>query len=496
MEHHRVAIIGTGFGGIGAAIKLQEDGIDDIVLLERGSDVGGTWRDNRYPGCACDVPSHLYSFSFALNPDWSHAFSRQPEIWEYLRRTSAAYRVTERVQFETEVLSATWDEAGERWLLHTSRGDLSADILVSAAGALCEPRIPELPGLGSFGGQVLHSAQWPEQADLAGRRVGVVGTGASAVQIIPEIQKIVGHLSVFQRTPPWVLPRRDRRTSAWERRLLRRLPTLQRLIRSGIERGRDATVQFFLHPRFMRVGERLARGHLQRQIHDPDLRRMVTPTYRMGCKRILLSSDYYPALTQRNVEVIPEGVTEVTPDGVRTASGRHVGLDTLIFATGFHVTDLPIAERIYGRDGMSLAARWRGSPSAYLGVTVPTFPNLFILLGPNAGLGHTSVVLMIEAQIEHVLDVVRHLERTKAASAEPTAEAEAAFVAAVQRRMPGTVWLSGGCRSWYIDENGRNTTLWPDSARRYREIVTRFRPEHYRVRRRVPAQPELEPVSA
>ena len=475
----RIAIIGSGFGGLGAAIRLKQEGIDDFVVFERANDVGGVWRDNTYPGCACDVESHLYSFSFAPNPEWSHSFSRQPEIWNYLRRCAHDYAITPHLRFEHEVREAVWVADAQRWRIETSRGTYTASILVAAAGSLSDPATPKLKGLENFRGRAFHSARWDHGFDLAGRRVAVVGTGASAIQFVPAIQPTVGKLYVFQRTPPWIVPRRDRPLAARERRMFRRFPWSQSVQRAWIYWLRELLGFAFRHPWAMGLVQRIARRHLARSVADPVLRRRLAPDYTIGCKRILISNDYLPALTQPNVELVTAGIAEVRERSIVSDDGVARPVDAIIFGTGFHVTDLPFAAHIRGRDGQTLAETWKGSPVAHVGTTVAGFPNLFLLQGPNTGLGHSSVLIMLEAQIEHVLDAVRYMRRHGIAAIEPRPEAQADYNADIDRRMRGTVWTSGGCRSWYLDANGRNSTLWPRPTTSFRRRVARLVPHEY-----------------
>jgi cation diffusion facilitator CzcD-associated flavoprotein CzcO len=459
--HVRVAIVGAGFGGLGAAIRLLQSGERDFVVLEKADDIGGTWRDNSYPGCACDVPSVLYSYSFAPNPAWTYSFSRQAEIWAYLRDCVERFRLTPYLRLGVELVEGRWDDESRLWRIRTSAGELTADVLVAATGPLCEPRIPDLPGLSSFAGNVFHSARWRHDLDLTGRDVAVVGTGASAIQFVPQIAETVRRLTIFQRTAPWIVPRSDRRLSRLEHAAYRRFPVLQRISRSGVYAGREALVLGMLHPRIARLQQKIAERHLQRVVADPALRAAMTPDYAMGCKRILISSDYLPAVQRDNVRLETTAVERVLPGAVVGADGVEHPVDTIILGTGFHVTDQPIADRLVGRDGRTLAEHWAGSPQAYGTVTVHGFPNLFLILGPNSGTGHTSVVLMAEAQIEHLLAALRHLQSTGAVALEPTAAAQTAFVREVDRRMRGSVWTAGGCRSWYLDRTGRNSALWP-----------------------------------
>ena len=479
----RIAIIGSGFGGLGMAIRLLERGIDDFVVLERAREIGGTWRDNSYPGCACDVESHLYSFSFALNPDWSRSFSSQPEILDYLRACAERFGVTPHVRLGCDVRALRWEDDAQRWRIESSAGVTTASVVVVATGPLSDPIVPELPGIARFEGKTFHSAQWDHAYDLAGKRVAVLGTGASAVQFVPEIQKVVAKLDVYQRTPPWILPRPDRDHSAEERRRFRRHPLLQRLHRARLYLQHELFVFPFRRPKLMERGQRMALRHLKRAVADPALRAKLTPRYTMGCKRILLSNDYLPALARANVEVITAGVREVRERSIVDGEGVEREVDAIIYATGFRPTDPPLAATTVGRDGRTLNEAWEGSPKAYMGTTVAGFPNLFMLLGPNTGLGHSSVVYMIEAQIEHVLKVLRLMERRGLAAVEPRAEAQRAFVSRVDSRMRGTVWTAGGCASWYLDGTGRNSTLWPDFTWRFHRRVSRLRARDYAGRR-------------
>lgn len=486
----RVAIVGAGFGGLGMAIRLKQEGIDDFVVLERAHDLGGTWRDNSYPGCACDVPSHLYSFSFAPNPNWSHIFARQGEIWEYLRDCARRYGVLPHIRYRHEVTGAEWDDPGERWRIATTAGQVSARMLVSAAGPLSQPHIPDLPGLERFAGSRFHSARWHHDHDLRGKRVAVIGTGASAIQFVPRIQPKVGRLHVFQRTPPWVLGRPEHRISAAEKQLLRNVPALQRALRAGIYWGAELGILGLAYDqRLVRPLEALARRHLKAQVKDPELRAKLTPSYRLGCKRILGSDDYYPALTQPNVEVVTEAIERIHEHSIETTDGIVRDLDTIIFGTGFHVTDNPMAAMVRGRDGRTLAEAWDGSPQAYLGMAVPGFPNGFLLVGPNTGLGNNSIVFMIEAQVRYVIGALKAMAEHNLSTIEVRPEAHLAFQEEVQGRMPGSVWTDGGCRSWYLDRHGRNSTLWPDFTWRYALRTRRFDLDNYRARLDISAQP-------
>jgi cation diffusion facilitator CzcD-associated flavoprotein CzcO len=479
-RHVRVAIIGAGFGGLGAGIRLARAGRADFVILERAGSVGGTWRDNTYPGCACDVPSHLYSFSFAPNPDWSHTFSRQPEIRQYLEDVADRSGIRGRIRFGTEVTGARWDAARALWQVRTSRGELTADVLISAAGPLSEPSIPDIPGLAEFPGAVFHSARWDHGYDLAGKRVAVIGTGASAIQLVPQIQPLAAMLVLFQRTPAWVLPRRDRRITGAERWLYQHVPLAQRLARLGIYLSRESTVGAFTRrPHLLRAAQRLALRNLAASISDPGLRAKLTPRYIMGCKRILLSSDYYPALARPNVEVVASGLARVDGPAVIAQDGTAHEVDAIIFATGFHTTDMPIAERILGADGRSLAEAWGADMRALRGTTVTGFPNLCLVIGPNTGLGHNSMVHIIESQLNYILGYLAALDESGAAALDARPGAQERWCAAIERRMGRTVWATGGCVSWYLNAAGRNPTLWPASTLRFRHETRRFDPAEY-----------------
>src|SRR5581483_2344334 len=493
MSHTRIAVIGAGFAGLGAAVRLRQEGIEDFVVFEKNSDVGGTWWDNSYPGCQCDVPSHLYSFSFALNPDWSNTYSPQPEIWAYLRHTAERFGVLSHIRLNTPVVDASWDDDTKRWRHETPQGVHTADFVISGNGALSEPSTPEIPGLDRFEGQTFHSARWDSTAELAGKRVAVIGTGASAIQIVPSIQPDVAQLHVFQRTPPWVLPHSQRPIKDFEHKMYRRVPAAQRAARALVYWSRELVAYGMTHnPRMLEPIRRVATRHMRSAIKDPALRKKVTPRYTPGCKRLLPSNDYYPALAHDNVEVVTDGIAEVKEHSIVTIDGTEREIDVLVLATGFHVTDNPMMERVRGRDGDTLAEHWRNhGAQAYLGTTVPGFPNAFLLAGPNTGIGHTSLVFMIEAQIAYVIDALRTVERRRAATVEIKQAPFEAYNDEVQAKMQKTVWNTGGCASWYLDAEGRNTTLWPDFTFKFRQRTRHFDAENYEFG--APATPVAEP---
>jgi cation diffusion facilitator CzcD-associated flavoprotein CzcO len=480
MNDTDVVIVGAGFGGLGAAIRLAQEGTHDFVVLERGSDVGGTWSANTYPGCQCDVPSNLYSFSFAPKPDWSHSYPEQPQILAYLRDCVRRFGIGDRIRLNCEMLGATWAAEERRWRIETSDGELSARLLVAAPGLLSEPTMPLIPGLESFRGHVFHSAAWDHEHELTGERVALFGTGATAVQIAPRIQPQVERMHVFQRTPPWVLPHADRVISPWLRRAYRVVPGLQRLARAGVYALRELLVVGMAYePRLLKLVELVCLAHMRRQVPDPELRRQLTPRYSAGCKRTLLSNDWYPTLTAPNVELVSAPIAKITEHGVLTQDGTEREVDTLICATGFSPTDPPIARRLVGRDGRTLSDVWAGSPHAYLGTTVVGFPNLFLLYGPNLNLGHSSIVYMLEAQIHYVLEALRTMRERGADTLEVREEAEARWNSYVQQRLQRSVWNTGGCASWYLDANGRNSVQWPDFTFNFRRRVDRFHADDY-----------------
>jgi cation diffusion facilitator CzcD-associated flavoprotein CzcO len=484
-EHHQIAILGAGFAGLGMAIRLKQAGIEDFVVCERDADVGGTWWANTYPGCQCDIPSHLYSFSFAPNPNWSRTYPEQPELRRYLKDCAERFGVREHIRFGCEITAAIWDEEDSVWRVQSSQGAFTADLVIGAPGPLSEPSIPDLPGLSDFKGAVFHTARWNHEHDLTGRRVAIVGTGASAIQTAPRIQPQVEQLTIFQRTPPWVVPHNDRPISAGERRLYRRFPLLQRLARAGVYWSRELLVPGLVHrPRLLRVLERVARAHIAKQVPDRELRAKVTPDYTIGCKRILPSNRWYPTLAEPNVELVATGVREVRPEGLIASDGSLHEVDTIIFATGFHVTDIALADRIRGVDGTRMADVWSGSPQAYLGTAIAGFPNLFFLIGPNTGLGHNSMVFMIEAQLHYVMQALADMRGHGVERIEVRRAVQEAYNTELQERLVGSVWDSGGCSSWYIDANGRNSTVWPDFTWRFWQRTRHFQPGDYELRRR------------
>lgn len=466
MRELAAIIVGAGFSGLCAGIELRRAGIHSFVILEKADGVGGTWRDNTYPGAACDIQSHLYSYSFEPNPAWSRAYGGQPEILAYLEHCATKYQLRSHLRFGQRVTRATYDAASARWTVITDRGDaFVARTLILGNGALHVPAVPELPGLGAFAGTTFHSARWDHTRDLAGRRIGVVGTGASAIQFVPQIAPQVGHLSLFQRTPPWIVPKDDRAFSVRERWAFEHVPGVQWLRRTGLYWRFESRWLAFRFDRINQLGEKMARDHLAQQVTDPALRARLTPDYKIGCKRVLISNDYYPALQRPNVDLVTERIERVEPRGIRTSDGTLHELDTLIFGTGFRVTDYIASMEIRGRDGIDLNDVWHDEVRNYLGITVSGFPNMFLLMGPNTGLGHNSMVFMIEAQARYAVAAIKTLRARGARSIEVRREAEHAFRQEMSKRLDGTVWTSG-CNSWYQAPDG-DVLLWPSLTLSY-----------------------------
>ncbi|MCO4744949.1 MAG: NAD(P)/FAD-dependent oxidoreductase [Proteobacteria bacterium] len=472
---HDICIIGAGFGGLCAGIHLGSDGAD-VVILEAAERLGGTWRDNTYPGVACDVQSHLYSFSFAANPDWSRTFAPGDEIQAYLENVAARFQLSSVIRFGVRVEGARWSAEDACWVVQTSEGELRARMLVPAVGGLSRPKLPNLPGVGDFEGPAFHTQGWRHDLDFAGKRVGVIGTGASAIQVVPELAKTAAEVRVFQRTAPWVMAKPDRPVGKLERWAYRRIPGALKLRRWGVYwRLESRVVAFVLAPKLLSVIEWQARRELKRAVPDPELRRVVTPDFTLGCKRVLLSNNYYPALQEPNVVVDTAPIVSIEPAGVQTDTLHE--LDVLIYATGFAATEGPSLE-VVGTHG-SLAEAWADGMSAYLGTTVSGFPNLFLITGPNSGLGHSSMVFIIESQVAYLREAWALLA-SGARSVDVKAEVQEAFNVGLQSRLGGTVWASG-CKAWYVDAKGRNTTLWPDFTWRFAQRTRHFDVDSYTV---------------
>ncbi len=482
-DHSQVLIIGSGFSGIGMAVALKREGIHDFVILERASELGGTWRDNQYPGCACDVQSHLYCFSFEPNPDWSRQFAPQGEIWAYLKHCADKHGVRAHVRFGANVVASRFDEASATWRVTTEDGrQFTSQVIVSAAGALCNPECPDVPGADRFQGPSFHSAQWRHDVSLKGKRVAVIGSGASAIQFVPRIVGEVAQLDYYQRTAPWVLPKPDGHRSAWGKALARHVPLFQKAQRWWTYWLLESRVLGFVAaPRAMKLVEALGRRHIARQVPDPAKRAAVTPNFSAGCKRILMSNDYYRALARDEVRIVTQGIARIEADGVVTRDGVHRPADVILWATGFKVQD-PVPRGAYtGLNGVDLADAWAsaGGPEAYLGINIAGFPNLFMLMGPNTGLGHSSMIFMIESQVHYVMAAIRQMRAHGVAAVDVRSEVQRDFVSRLQQRLKRTVWESG-CMSWYLNRSGKSTVLWPGSTVRYRQATRRFDLNRYR----------------
>lgn len=460
-----VVVVGAGFGGLCAGLQLLRRGRRDFVILEKDDGVGGTWYANRYPGAACDVPSHLYSLSFARSTSWSRHYPPQSELHDYLERVAEEGGLRPHLRLSTEVESAEWDESAQRWDVRTQGGDrYRARVLVTATGGLSRPSVPDLPGLEDFAGPVVHSARWDPGVPIDDARVGVIGTGASAIQVVPAIVDRVDRMTVFQRTPPWILPRHDRPIPGWQRGLLRTVPGLAWAYRNLLYWRHEVRAVAFVRevPAIRRTVSARALAHLEAQVPDPELRERLTPAYTIGCKRILLSDDYYPAVARDHVDVVTSSIERVESDGVRTVDGVHHPLDVLVMCTGFQTTEDMAPFPIVGREGRNLRDEWLDGGAGYLGTMVSGFPNLFTIVGPNTGVGHTSMVFVIECQVRYVLAALDLIDRRDGQAIEVRADAQAEFNDWLVRRTDHTVWTQGGCSSWYLTADGRNPTLWPD----------------------------------
>ena len=479
----RFAIIGSGFGGLGAAIELRKAGYKHITIFEREGEVGGVWRDNTYPGAACDVQSYLYSFSFQRSPEWSNMFAKQPEIFAYLKEVAKDHDLYRDIRLRCSVKEMHWDAQRSVWHLSTEEGDMDVEYVILATGVLADPIIPNIPGLEDFEGAAFHSSRWDHSVDHTGKRVAMIGTGASAIQIVPAIQPDVGKLSLFQRTPAWVLPRRDREITEKQKQRQRRFPLFNWLKRYWIFFEREWMVVGFQNPLIMRVVQEVAKAHMRRGINsngkNPELIKKLLPDYRIGCKRILLSNTYYPALAQENVDVVTSGVDRIDATGIVDSNGEHHDVDMIIFGTGFHTLGLPLTDKIFDERGRSMQEVQGDSPTSYNSTTVHGFPNLFLIHGPNLALGHSSMVSMFEAQFRYIIQSVKYADGAGYAAIQPTTQAQRDYTAMVDKKTDGSVWVAGGCSSWYLDSTGRNSVVWPGTLIDYHRRLHTFHPEHH-----------------
>ncbi len=481
-EDFPLAIIGAGFGGIGMAIQLKKAGIHTFTMFERADEIGGTWRDNTYPGAACDVPSHAYSLSFEPNPKWSRKFSPSEEIQGYLLGLVDKWDLREHLRFGAEIVEARFDDQAGSWTLRTGDGDsFTARVVISAVGGLVDPSYPDIDGIDSFKGKKIHTARWDHDYDLGGKRVGVIGTGASAVQVVPAIAPRVGNLEVFQRTAAWVVPKRDAVYSETTRKLLARFPFLLSLSRAVKYWASElfGPMIFLNAPRLSSIGEKLSLAHLKSQVKDPELRRKLRPNFQFGCKRVLVSDDYWRSFERDNVDLVCEGIRKITPTGIRTEDGSLHKLDAIVFATGFELGLAKAPFPILGREGRALDDSWAKGAVAYKGMTVSGFPNWFIIMGPNTGPGHTSVLVYTEAQISHALQAIRKLRDEGLRYIDIRQDVQDHYNARIQGRMKYMVWPT--CNSWYLSEDGSNHSLYPGLSSEYVLGARNFHPDEYEI---------------
>lgn len=475
----QILIVGTGFAGLGMAIRLKEMGINDFIIIERAKDVGGTWRDNRYPGAACDVPSHLYSFSFEPNADWSRVYPTQPELETYLQNVADKWQLRPHIRFDHTLNQARYNEKNSQWLVNTSGGDFKARFVISGNGGLAEPKLPDIPGVESFAGHHFHSANWDHSYTLPGKRVAVIGTGASAIQFVPEIAGVPAKLSIFQRTPNWIIPRGDRPYSRIEKWIFKHIPITRKILRAKIYCQNESRVLgMVLHPSIMGLFRRSAMKHIQRQVSNPEMRPKLTPNFPIGCKRILVSNDWYPALQKPNVEVVTNGIKEIREHSIVTNDNVEHEVDCIIFGTGFYATDNPIAGMIYGRDGRQLSQVWKDGEEAYLGASVHGFPNFFFIVGPNVTLGHSSMVYMIETQVQAISRILLATDENNAATVEVKLDVQQSYNEKLQKLLGGSIWATG-CDSWYKHRTGKITQLWPGFTFTFRRWNRDFKHSDY-----------------
>lgn len=473
-----VLVIGAGVSGLGAGMRLLDEGFRHFLILEKAASLGGTWRDNRYPGCECDVPSALYSYSFAPKADWSRAFAGHAEILDYLEDTTRRHELEAFIRFGQPVIRAQWIEAGHHWLVQTPEASYRSRTLISCAGYLHEPVIPEIPGLADFPGRVFHSSRWDHDHSLAGERVAVIGTGASAIQFVPRIAAQVRSLSIFQRTPQWILPKPNPPLSPRVHALLRR-PLFERIWRRLLYFAFEGFGIGFRRPALLRLFQKRAEGHLARRVRDPELRRKLTPDYTLGCKRVLMSNDYYPALRQSHVELLATGVAAVDGRQVVGQDGSRAEVDTIILGTGFQVTEPPIAQRIHDAQGRSLAQHWQARMQAYRGTAIAGFPNAFMVLGPNLGIGHNSAFVVIEAQLDYILSALQRMRTQNLSRIEVRGDVQERYNTHLQKYLKHTVWNTGGCSSYYLDRNGFNSVGFPWSTMEMRRLLRRVDLDSY-----------------
>lgn len=478
VEKFQVVVIGAGFAGIGAAIKLKEAGFTDLVVLEKANEIGGVWRANTYPGCACDVPSALYSYSFAPNPKWSRVFAQQQEIKEYIQDVAKKFDVEKYVRFGYEMLESAWDPQAKHWVIKTNHGPIYAQFVIMAGGPMHEPVLPKIEGIKTFKGVSFHSAEWNHSFDLTGKKVAVIGAGASAIQFVPEIQPKVEKLVLFQRTPQWVLPKMDQSLPKLTHTLFKLIPMTQRLTRYGVYGIFESLNSSMHHPKLIEQIEKLAKWNIKLGVKDPVLREQLVPNFTIGCKRILQSNQWYPALAQPNVNVLPCGVKEIVGNTLIASDGTKHEVDAIIFGTGFEVSNPPIAKKIRNKNGKTMDEVWQGSAKGYLGTVVESCPNAFVMFGPNIAVS-SSALIIIEAQLAYIIDTLKKVRKDEITSIEIRKEVLDRYNEEVQAALKNTVWSTGGCSSYFIDQNGRNSTLWPWTTFEMRSRLAKCNLEDY-----------------
>ncbi|MFK7861071.1 MAG: flavin-containing monooxygenase [Granulosicoccus sp.] len=482
ISHLSAAVIGAGFSGIGVGKTLRENGVDNFLIFDRGDTVGGTWRDNTYPGCSSDIPAVLYCYASKPNPDWKNTYATQPEVLEYLQRCSVEFGIEPMLRLQHELESANWDDVQKYWQIQTSKGSYTANTLFVCTGYLSEPNTPVFSGIDDFSGESFHTADWNHDLSLKGKRVAVIGNGASAIQLVPAIQADVAQLDLYQRTAPWVTPKPEKEIKGFTAWAIQNIPGYQRLLRESVK-WQFETLAFALRRPFMMKQIQKFWGHdLKKYIDNPELRQRLQPDFVMGCKRILFSDTYYPALNHENVDVISEGIRRITATGIESGDGTHRPVDVIVFGTGFRANKLPIANRVYGRDGLRLSDAWKDGQVAHLGSAVSGYPNMFIVLGPGTTLSHTSMTLMIEAQLHYIGDYLRKIREQSISSVDVKHDKMHAYRKKLDNDVGGTVWSrAGGCDSWYRDEHDRNTTVWPNYAIKFQWLNRRFNTENFEI---------------
>ena len=474
-------IIGAGFSGLGMAIKLKKEGMTNFVVLDRNPHLGGTWWDNSYPGAACDVQSHLYSFSFEPNPNWSRQFSPQEEILKYMEHCATKYGLNEKIQYNSTVNGAEYNDDSSIWTVTTANGkSYQARYVISCSGGLSQPSLPEIKGLDDFKGKMFHTARWDKNFDITGKTVAVIGTGASAIQIVPAIVPKVKQLYVYQRTPSWVIPKPDFVIGGFRKKLFSTLPVTQYMVRGWMYWVHELmAIGFVANKSVLEFATKIVARHIKKSVKDETLRKKLTPNYTLGCKRILLSNDYYPALQQPNAEVVTDGIKEINEHGILTVDGKQRDVDAIVLATGFHAAEGMLVYDVKGKNGLQLSDAWKDGAEAYLGTSVAGFPNWFFVVGPNTGLGHTSVIIMIEAQIKYIMAAIKTMKQQNAQTLDVRPAVQKTFNEEMQQKLGKTVWQAGGCVSWYQMKNGKNVTIWPGFTFSFIQRTAKFEPDKY-----------------